>query len=127
MQFVPVLERCLMTSIYLGLRPNFPAPPFQGFLQSGPWTQGLRPGLSCWTPLGSLVSRQKLASHVSGSDRSVPTDLVGRLGYRVGFREGAQPVNASQSYKGKDASTCRSNLGEARSKQIPIRLNRCNG
>jgi len=24
-----------MTSIYLGLRPNFPASPFQGFLQSG--------------------------------------------------------------------------------------------
>ena len=57
----------------------------------------------------------------------MPTNLVGRLGYRVGFREGAQPVNASQSYKGKDASTCRSNLGEARSKQIPIRLNRRNG
>src|SRR5207247_8383085 len=43
-----------------GVEIELPAPPFQGFPQFGPWTQGLRPGLSCWTPSGSLVSRQKL-------------------------------------------------------------------
>ena len=54
MQLVPVLNRCLMTSIYLELRRNVPAPPFQGFPRFGPCTQGLRPGLPCWTPSGVL-------------------------------------------------------------------------
>src|SRR5436309_10511535 len=35
MQWVPVPKTCLMTSIYLELRPNS-LPPFQGFPQSGP-------------------------------------------------------------------------------------------
>jgi len=43
-----------------GVETELPAAPFQGFPQSGPWTQGSRPGLSCLTPSGSLVSRQKL-------------------------------------------------------------------
>src|SRR5881628_1085290 len=62
-----------MTSIYLELR--LPPSPFQGFLQSGPRTQGLRPGLSCWTPSGSLLSRQKLA-HATAERRLELREVV---------------------------------------------------
>src|SRR6058998_830638 len=60
MQLVPVPKRCLMTSIYLELGPNSLRRPFRAFRNLDLEPQGSRPGLSCWTPSGSLVSRQKL-------------------------------------------------------------------
>src|SRR5207247_6259570 len=61
MQWVPVPKTCLMTSIYLELRPNSLRRPFRAFRNLDLEPQGSRPGLSCLTPSGSLVSRQKLA------------------------------------------------------------------
>jgi len=49
-----------MTSIYLELGPNSLRRPFRAFRNLDLEPQGSRPGLSCWTPSGSLVSRQKL-------------------------------------------------------------------
>src|SRR5213592_1239042 len=61
MQLVPVPKRRLMTSIYLELRSNSLRRPFRAFRNLDLEPRGLRPGLSCWTPSGSLVSRQKLS------------------------------------------------------------------
>jgi len=47
-------------NIYLRLRPSLRRP-FRALCKSGPWSQSLRPGLSCWTPSGSLVLPQKPA------------------------------------------------------------------
>ncbi len=49
-----------MTSIYLELGPNSLRRPFRAFRNLDLEPQGSRPGLSCWTSSGSLVSRQKL-------------------------------------------------------------------
>src|SRR5213078_3958394 len=60
MQLVPVPKRFLMTSSYLELKSNSLRRPFRAFRNPNFEPRARALGLSCWTPSGSLVSRQKL-------------------------------------------------------------------
>src|SRR5438876_10671401 len=60
MQWVPVPKTCLMTSIYLELRPNSLRRPFRAFRDLDLEPRACALGCPAGPPLGSLVSSQKL-------------------------------------------------------------------